>query len=143
MLHKSIRKRLPQRETAVRNGKGPDKQALLSLGTGVEHTLEDPRALRSREMVGRLDFILLSSLQGSYILCEYCLASTLLTQKGGNQGSEQLLTEGKPEFSEGLDRRKEKAQQLEFDDDEGCVAVIETMCSQYIKKQSKEKKPVV
>lgn len=95
-------------------------------------------------MVGRLDFILLSSLQGSYILCEYCLASTLLTWKSGNQGSEQLLTEGKPEFSEGLYRRKEKAQQLEFDDEkEGYVAGIETMCSQYIKKQSKEKKPVV
>ena len=95
--------------------------------------------------MGRLDSILLSSLQGGYILCEYCFASALLAGKGGNQGSGQLLTEeGKPEFSEGLDRREEKAQQLEFDDEkEGCVAGIETMCSQYIKKQSQEKKPVV
>lgn len=96
-------------------------------------------------MAGRLYSILLSSLQGSYILCEYCLASALLTHKDGNQGSRQLLTEEwKPEFSGGLDRREEKAQQLEFDDEkEGCVAGIERMGSQYIKKQSKEKKPVV
>lgn len=38
---------------------------------------------------------------------------------------------------------EEKAQQLEFDEEEGCVAGIETMFSQYIKKQSKEKKPAL
>lgn len=97
----------------------------------------DSRAPRSREMVGRLDSILLSSLQGSYILCEYYFPSALLAHKGGNHGSGQLLTEeGKPEFSEGLERREEKAHQLEFDNEkEGCVAGIETMCSQYIKNQ--------
>ena len=40
MLHKSFRKRLPQRKTAVRNGKGLDKQTLLGLSAGVERTLE-------------------------------------------------------------------------------------------------------
>ena len=40
ILHKSIRSRLLQRKAAVHNGKGREKQALLSLDTGAEHTLE-------------------------------------------------------------------------------------------------------
>lgn len=51
--------------------------------------------------------------------------------------------EGKTNFNGRCDR-KEKGQQLDSHDvKEGCVAGIETMCSQHIKKQSKGKKPVV
>lgn len=64
-LHKSIRKRLPQRRIALCDGKGPDKKALLSLGRNRAYTGVS-RALRSREMLGRLDSILLSSLQGDF-----------------------------------------------------------------------------
>lgn len=142
-LHKSIRKRLPRRKTAACDGKGPDKQALLRLGRKRTHT-GTSRALRSRKVLGRLDSILLFSLLGDFVLCEYCFTSALLACIDRNQGSWHLLTvEGKPEFNEGLNRREKKAQQLECDDEECCMARIETMCGQYIKKQSKEKEPVV
>lgn len=39
---------------------------------------------------------------------------------------------------------EEKSQLLEHDDEkEGCKAGLETICGQYIKKQSEKKEPVV
>lgn len=44
----------------------------------------------------------------------------------------------------GLTEEKKKVWELKHNDEKlGCMAGLETMCGQYIKKQSKEKEPVV